>query len=403
MFCSKCGTQFDEKTQFCQKCGSAVGAVSDKPAPNDGGKPKGGGRVLEHTAPTLVRFATAVLLSVGIATLAGCSLLFPSTECSGEAEAKVLSQLLVQSGAPGGALLAAFYGNNALTMALRDAASNSELTPVTRGIKAVVSAGPSAFDFQAVITTERKSRKSVVCRAEAHLAKAPPPGFPKDEASANIWKVASNTHWSVNYTAQVTDKGDQVLVGLESAQCIGPACALEEITKQVSVALQGVAGDELLTEAARTPPPRQAGTQAATVAAPTPPPTAANSAVVPPAGTPQPPSDEDLYVSSASEDFSDLRDKGYVFLAKVQLEGPYFDTWAGRLLNPIVAPKGAEVHLISQGKSGTFGGILTVNCGSRTISWERAGWQNVAGLTTEQAVEEVEQDVITATINQFCR
>lgn len=44
MFCSKCGTQVDEKAQFCQKCGTAVGAVSDNPASSAAAKPKGGGR-----------------------------------------------------------------------------------------------------------------------------------------------------------------------------------------------------------------------------------------------------------------------------------------------------------------------------------------------------------------------
>jgi hypothetical protein len=44
MFCSSCGTQVNEKAQFCQKCGTAVGAISPKPAPSVGGTPKTSGR-----------------------------------------------------------------------------------------------------------------------------------------------------------------------------------------------------------------------------------------------------------------------------------------------------------------------------------------------------------------------
>lgn len=205
----------------------------------------------------LTRLVVAAVVSAGIATLTGCSW-FRSADCSGETEERLLSQILVESGAPGAALLGAFYGNNLMVAALSPAATNAELVPVTRGIKSLVSSGSSAFDFQTVITTEKKSRRSVVCIAEAHFAAAPPTGFPTDEQTVKTWRVASETHWSLAYTAQLSDKGDEVLVKVESAPCKGPGCEVIEALKPVSLALQGEMGDKLLSSAsapaAQTPP-----------------------------------------------------------------------------------------------------------------------------------------------------
>ena len=124
---------------------------------------------------------------------------------------------------------------------------------------------------------------------------------------------------------------------------------------------------------------------------------------LPTATTPEAAADSDLYVSSRTEDFSDLADKGFVYLAKINVDGPYFDTWAARLVAPLDEAKSADVHVISQGKSGAFGGVVRLHCEAHTVSWKRAGWENVGRLTSDEAAEAVHADVIEAVIRRFCQ
>ncbi len=111
----------------------------------------------------------------------------------------------------------------------------------------------------------------------------------------------------------------------------------------------------------------------------------------------------DLYVQSGSPDFSDVAGEGFLYLAKVTLDDVYSDTWAAKLLEPLGADGTGKVHLISQGKSGTFGGFLRLDCRAGTVVWKRAGWENVGDLTPQQATDAVGETVVTTLVKRLCQ
>jgi hypothetical protein len=200
----------------------------------------------------MTRFAVTVLLSVGVATVTACSL-FSSTECGGQTETQLLSQLLVESGAPGAAVLAARYSNNPLLVGLTAMAlggNPEETVALVKTAKSLAASKGSAIELRGVITKEKKSRKSVVCSAEAFFAAAAPPSYPTDPDSSKAWKGAAETHWSIAYTAEITDKGDEVYVKVQSADCVGPACELVTKLAELGKKLQGQDGDEIIRQAA---------------------------------------------------------------------------------------------------------------------------------------------------------
>lgn len=205
---------------------------------------------------TSIRVATATMLMTGAATLSGCSMFSsPSAECGGESETRILGQLLVESGEPGGALVAV----NAQDAIIAGDAGPAAIS--AQRVKAIAAANAPWFAVRYVITKERKSKKSAVCTAQIHFAANPPENYPKDRESLETWTLASKTYWSVEYTADVTDKGDEVLVALKNGDCAGPGCEAAKTAAAAAQSLQGLEGDAIIKFAAVPAVPAVAQTE----------------------------------------------------------------------------------------------------------------------------------------------
>jgi hypothetical protein len=182
-----------------------------------------------------------------LAGSAACSLLAPEATCGGTREVQRLSQTLIESGSVGGVVLAASYGNSQVKAGLGLLASavgigGNALEAAAGTLKSIVKAGPAALDVQAIVTKETKSRGSVVCSADVHLNATPPPGV----MGTGMWTLASESHWPVVYTAEITADAKDVSVILLTTTCAGPGCKVSADLEETARQLQGSVGDELL-------------------------------------------------------------------------------------------------------------------------------------------------------------
>ena len=200
----------------------------------------------------VTRVAIALSVATSIAGVAGCSLFSPSAECGGETETKLLRQVLMQTGIPGGTLLYASFGNNEIGLALGSlagAAEGTDFLAYLKRLKALTAEGTPALEVGSIITKEKKSRRSLVCSAIVRFAPTPPAHYPTDAESTKAWKLASDTSWPLEYTAQLTDKGDEVLVQIVKRDCAGPGCDYADKLAEASVRLQGIQIDALVKSA----------------------------------------------------------------------------------------------------------------------------------------------------------
>lgn len=172
--------------------------------------------------------ATRARVVVGIALssvlTSGCSLFSPSVSCGAPESIDLLTQLVGEAPATGTALMSAHFNNDPAKMmtiglTLASAKGLDALEPIANTVIAFSESPKDFMTVDSIVTRDKKSNRSVSCEAQVHFRESPP-----QTVTPAVWNAARETSWSVDYTADRTDDGKQVLVKVSNSQCRGPAC-----------------------------------------------------------------------------------------------------------------------------------------------------------------------------------
>jgi hypothetical protein len=187
-------------------------------------------------APSLVecvRSLTLLVTSVALVSIAACSKRVDSSSrpesqvlvtCSQPATTQLVAETFADSTTPNGVVFAAHHQNSAEAVSLLAALAgpdvNAAFEPTFKTFNALEHAKARAFNVQTIITRMQISERSAVCSARIRFQ-----AHPLEGADEQAWRLAAQTFWDADYTVDLTDDDNELVIRVADATCNGPGCA----------------------------------------------------------------------------------------------------------------------------------------------------------------------------------